>query len=111
MIPLRRPTAVLHCGNSLMFEQNPEADSVRDQQERHEQSRKEECGSELPRQESGVIGLEESVEDIGRTPDIEDPCRGNAGRTGQQEQRGQRKDRCNDVSPGRGMREGRRQIG
>jgi hypothetical protein len=34
---------------------------VRNQEERHYQSRKEECGSQLPRQQSGVIGLVESA--------------------------------------------------
>jgi len=48
-----------------MLQKNPESESVRDQQQGHDESRKEECGSQLPRHEPGVIGLVESVEDIG----------------------------------------------
>ena len=78
--------AFLHCEfrSMLMLQKNPEPKSVRNQQQRHYDSRKEECGSQLPRQQSGVIGLVESVEEIGRTPDAEEPCDGDARRTGQQ---------------------------
>ena len=51
--------------NPLRQQKNPETEPMRNQQQRQYQSRKEECGSQLPRQESGVIGLVESVEEIG----------------------------------------------
>jgi hypothetical protein len=57
--------AFLHCGFTWMLQKNAESESVRNQQQRHYQSREEECGSQLPRQQSGVIGLVESVEEIG----------------------------------------------
>ena len=46
-------------------QENAKSESVRDQEQRNDESRKEECGSQLPRQQSGVIGLVESVEEIG----------------------------------------------
>ena len=67
-----------------MLQKNPENESVRDQQQRHDQSRNEVCGSQLPRQQPGVIGLVERVEQIGCAPEVEDPCDGNASRTAQQ---------------------------
>jgi hypothetical protein len=42
--------AFLHCGFRLMLQKDPETESVRNQQQRHNDSRKEECGSQLPRQ-------------------------------------------------------------
>jgi hypothetical protein len=77
------PTFV-HCefGSMVMLQKNPEPKSVRNQKQRHYDSRKEECGSQLPRQESGVIRLVESVDDIRKTPQIEDPSGSNAGCTG-----------------------------
>src|SRR5215471_21042085 len=57
-----------------------------------------------------MVGLVESIEEIGWTPDIEDPRYDNAGYTGQQYQRKQGEDSRNDVAIGRGMREGRRQV-
>jgi len=94
-----------------MLQKNTESKSVRNQQQRHNDSRKEECGSQLPRQESGVIGLVEGVQYIGETPEVEDPSGGNASRAGQQQQRNLCQYRGNDVPIGRGMRESRRQIG
>ena len=76
--------AFLHCGFRSMLQKNSESESVRNQQQRYYQSRKEECGSQLPRQEPGVIGLVESVQDVDRAPEIEDPYDGNGSRTGQQ---------------------------
>jgi hypothetical protein len=49
----------------LMFEKNSESDYVRNQQQGHYHSGKEECGSQLPRQQSRMIGLVESIEQIG----------------------------------------------
>ena len=95
----------------LILQQNPEPKSVRNEQQRHYDSRKEERSSQLSRQESGVIGLVESVDDISRPPQIEDPSSGNASGTGQRLQRNQRQCRSNDVPIGRRMREGSRQIG
>ena len=43
-------TAFLHCGLRLMLEKDSENESVRNEKQRHYQSRKEECGSQLPRQ-------------------------------------------------------------
>ena len=67
-----------------MSQKNPESESVRDQQQGHDESRNEVGGCQLPRHDAGVIGLVESVEEIGRTPETEEPCDGNARRTGQQ---------------------------
>ena len=52
-----------------------------------------------------MIGLLEGIEEIGCTPDIEDPCYDNAGCPGQQYQRKQGEDRRNDIAIGRGVRE------
>jgi hypothetical protein len=49
----------------LMLQENPESESVRDQQQGHDESRNEVGGSQVPRQESGVICLIESIEEIG----------------------------------------------
>jgi hypothetical protein len=54
-----------YCEILLRQQKNPESESVRNQEQRRYQSRKEECGSQLPRQQSGVICLVESVEEIG----------------------------------------------
>src|SRR5215471_17806686 len=102
--------AFLHRGLSLTSCKNPETESVRDQQQGHDESRNEIGGTQLPRHEPGVIGLIESIEEIDCTPDVEDPCYDNAGCTGQQHQRKQGEDSRNDVAIGRGMREGRRQV-
>jgi hypothetical protein len=48
-----------------MLQENPERESVRDQQQGHDESRNEVGGSQLPRQDPGVIGLVESIEEIG----------------------------------------------
>jgi hypothetical protein len=48
-----------------MLQENPESECVCDQQEGHYESRNEIDGSQLPRQESGVICLIESIEEIG----------------------------------------------
>src|SRR5215471_18529872 len=101
---------LLHRGLSLTLLKNPETESVRDQQQGHDESRNEIGGTQLSRHEPGVIGLVESIEEIGYTPDIEDPCNDNAGCTGQQYQRKHGEDSRNDVAIGRGMREGRRQV-
>jgi hypothetical protein len=71
------------------MQENPESEPVRDQQQGHDESRNEIGGTQLSRHEPGVIGLVESIEEIGCTPDIEDPCYDNAGCTGQQYQRKQ----------------------
>lgn len=42
--------AFLHCGLRLMLEKNSENESVRNEKQRHYQSWKKECGSQLPRQ-------------------------------------------------------------
>jgi hypothetical protein len=67
-----------------MLQQNAESESVRDEQERHNESRYEVGGSQLPRQEPSVIGLVESVQEIGCAPEIEDPCGDNTICTWQQ---------------------------
>ena len=56
-----------------MSQQNPETESVRDQQEGHDESRNEIGRTKLARREPGVIGLVESIEEIGCTPKTEDP--------------------------------------
>jgi hypothetical protein len=61
---LCRVPAFPYCEILLRQQKKPESESVRDQEQRHYQSRKEECGSQLPRQQSGVIGLLESIEKI-----------------------------------------------
>jgi hypothetical protein len=48
-----------HCGLILMLQKNPESEPV---------SRNEVGGSQLPRQEPGVIGLVQSVQEIGLSP-------------------------------------------
>jgi len=68
----------LHRGLSLTLHKNPETDSVRDQQQGHDEGRNEIGGTQLSRHEPGVIGLVESIEEIGCTRDIEDPCCDNA---------------------------------
>jgi hypothetical protein len=55
----------LYCGYILMLQENPERESVRDQQQRNDESRNEVGGSQLPRCEPGAIGLIESVDEIG----------------------------------------------
>ena len=60
-----------------MLQKNPEGESVRDEQKRHNESRNEVGGSQLPRQQSGMIGLVEGVQNIGRAPEIKDPSEDN----------------------------------
>ena len=47
---------------------------MRNQQQRHNERGNEIGSSQLPGQETGVIGLVESVQDIDGAPEIEDPC-------------------------------------
>lgn len=58
---LRQVPAFLHCRLRLMLQKNPETKSVRNQEQRHDQSWKKECGSQLPGQKSGVIPLVENI--------------------------------------------------
>ena len=57
----------LYCGYILRSQQNPEHESVRDQQQWHEDSRNEIGGAQLPRMEAepGTIPLVERVQKIG----------------------------------------------
>src|ERR1700760_613221 len=95
--PRDRPRALchvppgLHGRLSLKLQKNAETKSVRNQQQRHQHRRNEECGSQLPRQESGMVRLVENIEKIGCTPQVENPRDGNTRRTRQQEQRKQSK--------------------
>src|ERR1700736_4264694 len=57
-----------------------------------------------------MIGLVERVEEIGCTPETEDPCNDKAGCTGQRYQRQQGEHRRNDVAIGGGTRKGRRHV-
>src|SRR5665213_1216705 len=99
-----------HGGLLLMLQKNSEHESVRDQQQRHHESRNKIGGSQLPRQQPIGIALIKSVEQIRRAPEIEYPYHDNTGPRRQCRQRKQREDHRNDVAIGRGMREGRRQI-
>ena len=56
-----------------MLQENPESESVRDQQQGNDESRNEVGGSQLTRCEPSAIGLVESVDEIGRTPQGEYP--------------------------------------
>jgi len=56
-----------------MLQENSETESVRDQQQGHYDGRNEIGGTQLSRRKPGVISLVESVEEIGRTPETEDP--------------------------------------
>ncbi len=58
------PPPFLYYGQIFILQKNPESESVRDQQQRHNKSRNEVGGSQLPWQEPGVIGLVESIEEI-----------------------------------------------
>lgn len=78
--------AFLHCGLRLTLQKNPETESVRDEKQGHDESRNEIGGTQLPGDESGMIGLIEGVEKIGCTPDIKDPGDSNAHTTGQRYQ-------------------------
>src|SRR5260370_33577053 len=93
-----------------MLQKNPETESVRNQQEGHDESRNEICGTKLSRHEPGVICLVESIEEIGCTPETEAPCNDNAGCTGQRYQRKQGEYRRYQVPIGRGTCEGRWQV-
>ena len=81
--------ACLYCRYILRLQQNPEGESVGDQQQGHDEGRNEVGGSQLPRHEPAVIGLVESIDDIGRTSEAEDPGDDNAGRTEHRYQRKQ----------------------
>ena len=48
-------------GLMLMFQKNPESKAVRNQQQRHNDSRNEVSRSQLPRQQPGMTGLVESI--------------------------------------------------
>src|SRR5262245_13188804 len=103
-------SAFTHYGFILMSQKNPETESVRDQQQGHDESRNEIGRTKLARREPGVIGLVEGIEEIGCTPETEDPCDDSAGCTGQRYQRKQGEYRRNDVPIRRRMREGRGQV-
>ena len=93
-----------------MLQKNPEHEPVRDQQQRHNQSRNEVGGSQLPRRESSGIRLLEGVHEIDRAPDIEDPREENTGPASKEQQRQHRQCRRNDVPSGRGRGERPRQV-
>ena len=93
--------AFLHLGLRLMLHKNSESEPVRDQQQGHDESRNEIGGTKLARREPGVIGLVEGIEEIGCTPETEDPCDDNAGSAGQRCQRKQGEYCRNDVPVGR----------
>jgi hypothetical protein len=65
----------------LLSQKDPESKTMRNQQQRNNDSRNEVSRSQLPCQESCVIGLVEGVKEIGKTPQIKDPGDGNAGPT------------------------------
>jgi hypothetical protein len=44
-----------------MLQKDPESESVRDEQQRYNEGRNEVGGSQLPRQQPGMIGLVESI--------------------------------------------------
>ena len=50
---------------ALMFHKNPEEESVRDEQQRYNESRNEVGGAQLARHEPGMIGLIERIQDVG----------------------------------------------
>ena len=56
-----------------MLQKNPENEPMREQQQGHQESLDEVGGPQLPGQKTGVICLVESVQEIGRAPDVEDP--------------------------------------
>src|SRR5215471_5460066 len=103
------PGSVCH-GRILTLQKNSESEPVRDQQQGHDESRNEIGRAKLARRDPGVIGLVESIEEIGCTPDIEDPCDDNAGCSGQRYQ-GKQGEYCrNDIPICRRLREGRGQV-
>lgn len=55
------------------MQKDSESEPVCDQKQRHYHGWKKVSGSQLPRQESSVIGLVESIQDIYCTPEIGDP--------------------------------------
>ena len=57
--------AFLYCGYLLRSQQNPERESVRDQQQWYEHSRNEIGGAQLSRVQPGIIRLVESIQKIG----------------------------------------------
>ena len=63
--PANWALAFLYRGYILRSQQNPEHESVRDQQQWHEHSRNEIGGTQLPRVQPGTIRLVESVQKIG----------------------------------------------
>ena len=76
--------ALLYCGYTLLLQKNPKSECVRDQQQGYDESRNEVGGTQLSRREPTAISLVEGAEEIGRTPEAEEPCDSNASRTGQQ---------------------------
>ena len=54
-------SAFTHYGFILMSQKNPESKAMRNQQQRHNDSRNEVSRSQLPRQQPGMIGLVESI--------------------------------------------------
>ncbi len=50
-----------HYGFISILQKDPESESVRDEQQRHNDSRNEIVGSQLPCNESRVVGLVESI--------------------------------------------------
>ena len=58
-----------------MLQENPESESVRDQQYRNDEGGNEVCGSQLPRQEPRVIPLVKGIQEIDGSPDVEDPAK------------------------------------
>ena len=92
------------------MEKNLKSESVRDEQQRHDQCGKKECSTQLSCRKSGVIGLIEGIEDIGRTPEVSDPRDSDTGWGEEQRKREQCKGGRNDVSISGGVGEGGRQI-
>src|SRR5262249_10832355 len=66
-------SAFSHRGFLLMLQENPERETVRDEQQRHDQRRNDECRTQLPRRKAGRIGLVEGVNEIDGAPDVENP--------------------------------------
>ena len=93
-----------------MLQENPESERVRDQQQRHDESRNDVRRSQLSGHESGMIGLVKSVKEIGCTPDIKDPCDRNTGRAVKLDQREQGEYRRDQVAISCGAREAGRQV-
>src|ERR1700741_808495 len=56
--------AFAHGGFISLLQKNPENEPVRDQQQRHDESRNEIGGSQLPRREARGVGLIEGIQQI-----------------------------------------------